>query len=155
MSSTAWTVITAVSVLGIAAMYVLLRKPVKALAALCKGYQPPQLRFGWKKEDAFAGLEDEGMRIVKRFGLLYLPMLVFVSLALAVVALNAAQILWMRHAMYAFAAGGCLLGAAETLMLSASRGLRAASVIARIKWALLAVWTLGMFAGLVMKGWAL
>ena len=155
MSSTAWLVVTAAAIVGTVGMYILLRRPVKTLSALCKGYQPPQLRFGWKAEDAAAGLDAQGLQVLGRFSLLYLSMVFFAGLALAVVTHNAAQMVWMRHAMYALAAGGCLLGAVETLMIGAGSGLAAASVVGRIKWALLAVWTLGMFAGLVMKGWAL
>ena len=92
--------------------------------------------------------------VERSVALLMIPLLFYIALALAVTTHNAAAHAWMRCAMYALAAGGCFAAVVETLLLYAGCG-KAAPVAGWIKWALLAVWTLGMFAGLVLKGWAL
>ena len=139
MSQTAWTAVTVIAVLGAAAMYAVLRKPIKQMDGL-----PPQLCFGYEKT-----AQPE-----RRFSLLFAVMLFFAGLVMAVVAHNAADILWIRHAMYALTALGCAAGLAETLLVACGK-LRPASVCARVKWACFAVWTLGMFAGLFIRGWAI
>ena len=139
MSQTAWTVVTVIAVLGTVGMYAVLRRPIRQMDGL-----PPQLCFGYEK----TAQPDQ------RFSLLFAVMLFFAGLAMAVVAHNATDILWMRHAMYALTVLGCAAGLAETLLVAAGK-LRPASVCARAKWACFAVWTLGMFAGLLIRGWAL
>ena len=139
MSQTAWTVVTLIAVLGSMGMYAVLRKPIKQMDGL-----PPQLSFGYEKT----------VQPDRRFSLLFAVMLFFAGLVMAVVAHNATDILWIRRAMYALTALGCLAGLIETLLVAAGK-LRAAAVCAKAKWACFAVWTLGMFAGLFIRGWAI
>lgn len=139
MSQTAWTVVTVIAVAGSIGMYLLLRGRIRQMDGL-----PPQLCFGYEK----TAQPDRG------FSLLFALMLAFAALVMAVVAHNAAEILWMRHAMYGFTLLGCTAGLAETLLVVCGR-LRGAAVCARVKWACFAVWTLGMFAGLFLQGWAI
>ena len=139
MSQTAWTVLTVIAAAGSAGMYLVLRRQIRQMDGM-----PPQLCFGYEK----TAQPD------RHFSLLFAVMLFFVGLVMAVVAHNAAEILWMRHAMYGLTFLGGAAGLAETLLVAASK-LRGASVCARAKWACFALWTLGMFAGLFIRGWAL
>ena len=148
MSQTMWTITTVIAVLGLALFGLILKKLHKAYKEIDEKYQPLQLQFKYSAAD----VKDEPAD--KRFSLLFMPMLFYVGLALAVAAHNAASYAWMRYAMYGLAAAGCFAGFAETLLLAFGRG-KAAPVCGRIKWICFAVWTLGMFLGLFLRGWAL
>lgn len=157
MSQTAWNILTAVTVVGVCVFGFILSCLSKRLRALDKAYQPPHLRFGYRPETLVAEIPEGGEPIVHRFGVLFVPTLVFAALTMAVVAHNTAGILWIRYAMYACTAAACLFGEIETLLLFShrERTLRTAFVLGWIKWGLFAVWTLGMFAGLFIRSWSL
>lgn len=148
MSQRMWTLVTIIAVLGAVLFGVVLHRLYKAVRKVDETFEPVQLRFRYKAEDAVlsAGLF--------RFSLLFVPMLFYVGLCMAVVAHNAATTVWMRHIMYGLTAGACLSGAVETLLVAVGKP-KAAPAFGLIKWALGAVWTLGMFAGLLLRGWAL
>lgn len=148
MSQRMWTLVTVIAVLGAVLFGVVLHRLYKAVRKVDETFEPVQLRFRYKAEDAAltAGLF--------RFSLLFVPMLFYAGLCMAVVAHNAATTVWMRHIMYGLTAGACLCGTVETLLVAVGKP-KAAPVFGLIKWALGAVWTLGMFAGLVLRGWAL
>lgn len=148
MSQTMWTIATILAVLGLVLFGLILKKLHKAYKEIDPKYQPLQLQFKYAASDVKSDPID------KRFSLLFAPMLFYVGLALAVVSHNAATHAWMRHAMYAAAAAGCFGGFAETLLLAFGRG-KAAPACGLIKWGFFALWTLGMFIGLFLKGWAL
>ena len=148
MSQRMWTLVTAIAVLGAVLFGVVLHRLSKAVRKVDETFEPVQLRFRYKAEDAAltAGLF--------RFSLLFVPMLFYAGLCMAVVAHNAATTVWLRHIMYGLTAGACLCGTVETLLVAVGKP-KAAPAFGLIKWALGAVWTLGMFAGLVLRGWAL
>lgn len=148
MSQHIWTLVTVIAVLGAVLFGVVLHRLYKAVRKVDETFEPVQLRFRYKAEDAAltAGLF--------RFSLLFVPMLFYAGLCMAVVAHNAATTVWMRHIMYGLTAGACLCGTVETLLVAVGKP-KAAPAFGLIKWALGAVWTLGMFAGLVLRGWAL
>ena len=150
MSQTLWLIATIIAVLGLCVFGMILIRLYKAYKAADPQYEPFQLRFRYAACDVPERPADA------RFSYLFIPMLFYVGLAMAVVTHNAAAIRWMRYAMYGLTA---LAGAAalpETLLLARGRRCaRAAGVCGVIKWACFALWTLGMFAGLVMKGWAM
>jgi len=150
MSNTLWLIATVIAVLGLIVFGLVLRRLYKAYRTVDGSYQPFQLRFKYAADDVPQKAQDA------KFCYLFIPMLFYVGLAMAVVAHNAAQLAWMRYAMYGLTALGCLLGLVETLLLAQGRRCAAAaSVCSLLKWACFAVWTVGMFAGLFMKGWAL
>lgn len=155
MSATLWMITTIAAAAGMLVCYLLLKKPLKALDQVSKGYQPPQIRFRYAQKDIFADLDAQGRRMLQRFSLLFVPTLFFASLCMAAVAHNAAEAAWMRHTMYALTVCGCLTGFVETLLIAGGRGVKAAPVCSLIKWACFAVWTVGMFAGLIIRGWAM
>lgn len=148
MSQRMWTLVTVISVLGAALFGVVLYRLYKAIRKVNETFEPVQLRFRYQPENAALTVGSF------RFSLLMLPMLFYAGLCMAVVAHNAATILWMRHIMYGLTLGACLSGAVETLLVAAGKP-KAAPVFGLIKWILFAVWTLGMFAGLFLRGWAL
>jgi len=148
MSQTMWTIATILAVLGLVLFGLILKKLHKAYKEINPEYQPLQLQFKYAASDVKSDPID------RRFSLLFVPMLFYVGLALCVVSHNAAAHAWMRQIMYLFAAAGCFAGFAETLLLAFGRG-KAAPACGLIKWCLFAVWTLGMFIGLLLKGWAL
>lgn len=148
MSQTMWTVATILAVLGLVLFGLILKKLMKAYKEIDPKYQPLQLQFKYTSSDV------KPEPIDRRFSLLFIPMLFYAGLALAVVAHNAANHIWMRYAMYSLTAAGCFAGFAETLLLAFGRG-KAAPVCGLIKWGCFGVWTLGMFIGLFLKGWAL
>lgn len=157
MSQLAWNILTALTAALLVLWGLYLQKLHKRIQAFDKAFLAPQLRFAYTKEEMFASvgkLGPEGHRLLKRFGWLFLPMLVLAGLAMAVVAHNAADIRWLRWAMYGFTAAGCVLGALETLCLEGG-GIRTASLFGRVKWVCFGVWTVGMFAGLFIQSWAL
>lgn len=147
MSQTMWTAATVVAVLGCGLFGWILKKLIKAYKEVDEGYQPLQLQFKYAASDVKG--ED------RRFSLLFVPMVFYVGLALAVVTHNASAVAWVRQAMYVLAAAGCFFAFVETMLLAFGRAKAAAPVCGLIKWGCFAVWTLGMFAGLVLKGWAL
>ena len=157
MSQTAWTIVTVVAVAALVGVGLLLSRLHRRLRALDAAFLAPQLRFQYTKEEMFAAVTkigQDGHRILKTFGWWFLPMLAACALAMAVVAHNAATIRWMRWAMYALTAAGCAAGVWETLCLEFGK-IKAASILGRVKWAFFAVWTVGMFAGLFIRSWAL
>ena len=146
MSQTMLTAETVVAVLGCGLFGWILNKLIKAYQKVDEKYQPLQLQFKYTASEVKG--ED------RRFSLLFVPMLFYAGLALAVVTHNASAVAWVRQAMYVLAAAGCFFGFVETMLLAYGRA-KAAPVCGLIKWGCFAVWTLGMFAGLVLKGWAL
>ena len=152
MSSTMWTVTTVCAVLGAAGMGWWLRLIHRSIAAEMKGYQAPQLRFRYTAKqlsEEFAVLGDEKCKLLRRFDLLFVPMLVFAGLCMAVVAHNAAGIAVIRRIMYALTCAACFFGFAETLFLTAqTRCAKAASACSLIKWIFFGVWVALMFVSL-------
>ncbi len=152
MSSTVWLVITVCAVLGAAGMGWWLRLIHRRITKEHKDYQAPQLRFRYTAKqlgDEFAALGTDKCRLLRRFDLLFVPMLVFAGLCMTVVAHNAAGIAVIRRIMYALTAAGCFFGFAETLLLMAqSKCAKAASACSLIKWVFFGVWVVLMFVSL-------
>ena len=148
MSQTMWTIATVIAALGLGLFGVILNRLFKAYKQVDETYQPFQLRFRYAAKD----IPEEP--VDRRFSLLFVPMLFYAGLAMAVVAHNASAMVWLRWTMYALTAAACFAGTVETLLLWARKS-AAAPVFGLIKWGCFAVWTAGMFAGLLLKGWAL
>ena len=98
MSQTMWTVTTVVAVLGCVLFGWILKKLIKAYQKVDENYQPLQLQFKYAAADVKG--ED------RRFSLLFVPMLFYAGLALAVVTHNASAVAWVRQAMYVLACIG-------------------------------------------------
>ena len=154
MSNTMWMIITIAAVLGAAGMGYALKRIHKKLSDKVPGYQAPQLRFRYTEEDfrkESPKLGPEGRRVLKLFDKLFVFMLVFAGLCMAVVAHNAARIVWIRYGMYGLTAAACAFGFLETMFLTAEkRGAKAASVCSLIKWVLFGVWVACMFISLFL-----
>lgn len=155
MSKTFWIVITVSAVAGACGMGFWLRCMHKKLA----GFTAPQLRFryhGAELSEEFAQLDAENSKRFVRFSLLFVFMLVFAGLCMAVVAHNAAHITIIRRIMYGLTAAACGFGFLETMMLAAKARLaKAASACSLIKWALFGVWVALMFVSLFITSTAL
>lgn len=154
-----WTGLTALSVAGILLFGWLLRKRYMALQEWKKGYQPPQMRFAYDLSAVKAEWDEMGAdqhTLLRQFDWLFVPMLFYVGIALAVVTHNAAQYPWMEWLMYAFAVAGTLLGMMETVLLVAEQlALKAARACSLMKWICFGIWVVGMFAGLFIRSAAL
>lgn len=159
MSQTMWIIVTVVAMIGAVGMGLWLKNIHRKLSDQVQGYQAPQLRFRYTEADFRAEspkLGPEGRRVLRTFDRLFVVMLVFVGLCMAVVAHNAAQFQWLRWGMYGLTAAGCAFGALETLLLTAEKkGAKAASVCSLIKWICFGVWVACMFAGLFIQSAAL
>lgn len=159
MSNTMWIVVTIVAVAGAVGMGLWLKAIHRKLSGKVAGYQAPQLRFRYTEADFRAEsprLGPEGRKVLRTFDKLFVVMLIFAGLCMAVVAHNAAQQQWLRWAMYGLTAVGCAFGELETLILLAEKkGAKAASVFSLIKWICFGVWVAGMFIGLFLKSSAL
>ena len=154
-----WTGLTVLSVAGILLFGWMLRKLYKQLQAKKEGYQPPQMRFRYSGQEIGAEcnkLEKDGCLILQRFDWLFVPMLFYVGMALAVVTRNIAQYQWMAWAMYSLSILGCLLGMTESVLLVSEKlTAKAASVCSLLKWICFGIWVVGMFAGLFIRSTAL
>ena len=155
MSSTLWLITTVAAIAGALGMGLVLKNLHKQLVSAFSGFQAWQLRFKYTSQDVKSDWEKLGSAqpCMKRFCLLFVPMLFFAALCMAVVAHNAAEIRWMRHSMYGLTALACAFGCAETLLLPGRA--KTAAVCSLAKWACFAVWTAGMFAGLFIRSAAL
>lgn len=154
MSSTLWTIVTIAAVVGAVGMGLILKSLHKQFSAVISGFQAWQLRFKYTEKDVVEARAQLGSSISK-FSLLFVPMLFFAGLCMAVVAHNAAEMRWLRHTMYGLTALACLFGCAETLLLTGKKSAKAAPVCSLLKWACFAVWTAGMFIGLFIRSAAL
>ena len=154
-----WIGLTVLSVAGIVMFGWLLRKRYRALQEIQKDYQPPQMRFKYTQKDVESECEalgKQGRELLKQFDWLFVPMLFYVGMALAVVTRNAAQYEWMAWAMYSLSILGCLLGMAESVLLVSEKlTAKAASVCSLLKWICFGIWVVGMFAGLFIRSTAL
>lgn len=155
MSNTMWIVVTVAAVLGAVGMGLWLRAIHRKLTEKVPGYQAPQLRFRYTEADFRAEspkLGPEGRKTLRTFDRLFVVMLIFAALCMAVVAHNAAQFSWLRWSMYGLTAAACLFGELETLiLLSEKKGAKAASVCSFIKWIFFGLWVVCMFVGLFIK----
>ena len=154
-----WIGFTVLSVAGIVLFGLLLRKRYRALQEWKKDYQPPQMRFKYELDQINAEFDDMGDRehlLMRQFDWIFVPMLFYAAMALAVVTRNAAQYPWMAWAMYGLTAAGCVLGAVESVLLAAEkRAVRAASACSLLKWICFGIWVAGMFIGLFIRSSAL
>ena len=154
-----WIGLTVLSVAGIALFGWLLRKRYKALQEWKKGYQPPQMRFQYALDEMNAEFEEMGRReheLLRQFDWIFVPMLFYVDIALAVVTRNAAQYPWMGRVMYALAALAAVLGMVESVLLAGEKlTIRAARACSLLKWICFGIWVVGMFAGLFIRSTAL
>ena len=154
-----WTGLTALSVAGILLFGWLLRKRYMALQEWKKGYQPPQMRFAYDLSVMKAEWDEMGKdqhTLLRQFDWLFVPMLFYVGVALAVVTRNAAQYAWMEWLMYGLAIAGTLLGMMETVLLVAEQlAAKAARACSLMKWICFGIWVVGMFAGLFIRSAAL
>jgi len=154
-----WIGLTVLSVAGIALFGWLLRKRYKALQEWKKGYQPPQMRFQYALDEMNAEFDDMGDRehlLMRQFDGLFVPMLFYVGMALAVVTRNAAQYDWMGWMMYGLTAAGCVLGMLESVLLVGEKQtVKAARACSLLKWICFGIWVAGMFIGLFIRSAAL
>ncbi len=154
-----WIGLTVLSVAGIVLFGWLLRKRYRALQEWKKDYQPPQMRFKYTAEELAAEFDDMGKRehtLMRQFDGIFVPMLFYVGMALAVVTQNAAQYAWMAWAMYGLTVVGCVLGMAESVLLIGEKmTLKAARACSLLKWICFGIWVVGMFAGLFIRSTAL
>lgn len=154
-----WIWLTVLAVAGLILFGLLLRKRYRALQEWKKDYQPPQMRFKYELDQITAEFDDMGQRerlLMRQFDGIFVPMLFYVGMALAVVTHNAAQYPWMAWAMYGLTAVGCLLGVAESaLLLGEKRMMKAAKVCSLLKWICFGIWVGGMFVGLFIRSSAL
>jgi len=154
-----WIGLTVLSVAGIALFGWLLRKRYKALQEWKKGYQPPQMRFQYALDEMNAEFDDMGDRehlLMRQFDGLFVPMLFYVGMALAVVTRNAAQYDWMGWMMYGLTAAGCVLGMLESVLLVGEKQMvKAARACSLLKWICFGIWVAGMFIGLFIRSAAL
>ncbi len=148
MSQTMWYIATGVAVAGLLLFGLIMNKLYQKQRAVESAFQPLVLRFKYAASDVNPGVVE------KRFTWLFVAILFYVGLALAVVTHNASDFRWLRHTMYVFAALGCFAGVWESLFIIRSAA-KAAPVMNFLKWLCFGIWTLGMFAGLFIKGWAL
>ncbi len=148
MSQTMWIIATVIAVAGLILFGLIMNRLFKKQRAVDKTFEPLVLRFRYTKNDV------NPCEVEKRFTWLFVALLFYAGLALAVVTHNATDLRWLRHTMYTMAALGCLAGVLESLLII-RKSAKAAPVLSLAKWALLAVWTVGMFAGLFIRGWAL
>lgn len=152
-SDTLWLVIAIIGALGTAVCGFGLYALHKRLKAADEHFQSPQLRFRYTANESAAQLDtlgEGGKLLMHRFSLLMIPMMLEVLLVLLAVSNNAAQIEWMRTAMFGLSAVISLSGVIETLLIRFEKH-QPASLCSLIKWGAFAVWTLGMFAGLFIQ----
>jgi len=154
-----WIGLTVLAVAGLILFGLLLRRRYRALQEWKKDYQPPQMRFKYELETISAEFDDMGQReclLMRQFDGIFVPMLFYVGMALAVVTHNAAQYPWMAWAMYGLTAFGCLLGVAESvLLLGEKTTVKAARACSLLKWICFGIWVAGMFVGLFIRSSAL
>ena len=154
-----WIGLTVLSVAGILLFGWLLRKRVRALQEWKKDYQPPQMRFKYEPDAIRAEFDDMGDRehlLMRQFDGLFVPMLFYVGMALAVVTRNAAQYDWMGWMMYGLTAAGCVLGMLESVLLVGEKQMvKAARACSLLKWICFGIWVAGMFIGLFIRSAAL
>jgi hypothetical protein len=89
-----WMGLTVLSVAGILLFGWLLRKRLKALQEWKKEFQPAQMRFKYDLDEMNAELDEMGKReheLLRQFDWIFVPMLFYVGIALAIVTRNAAQ----------------------------------------------------------------
>ena len=154
-----WIGLTVLSVAGILLFGFLLRKRYMALQKIVKGYQPPQMRFKYSPKDIDTDCEalgEQGRTLLQQFDWLFVPMLFYAGMALAVVTHNAAQYVWLSWVMYGLAAVGVVLGMVESVLLVAETlAAKSASVCSLLKWICFGIWVVGMFASLFIRSTAL
>ncbi len=154
-----WIGLTVLSVAGIVLFGWILRKRYRAMQDIQKGYQPPQMRFKYTQKDVekeCEALGQHGCELLRQFDWIFVPMLFYVGMALAVVTRNAAQYVWMAWAMYGLTIAGSVLGMIESVLLVAEKaGAKAAAVCSRLKWICFGIWVVGMFVGLFIRSTAL
>ena len=154
-----WTGLTILSIAGIGLFGWMLRKLLKQLQTKKEGYQPPQMRFRYTHKEVEAEcqeLEENGCIVLQRFDWLFVPMLFYVGMALAVVTRNIAQYPWMAWAMYGLGSLACLIGMAESVLLVGQKTFaKAASACSLAKWICFGIWVVLMFAGLFIRSTAL
>lgn len=159
MMNRLWIGLTVMAVAGLLLFGLLLRKRYRKMQEIRKGYQPPQMRFRYTEKEIAEECEalgQQGRTLLRQFDWLFVPMLFYVGMALAVVTRNAAQYEWMAWAMYGLAIVGCLLGMIETVLLVAEKlAAKAASVCSLLKWICFGIWVAGMFVGLFIRSTAL
>lgn len=153
-----WIGLTVLSVAGLLLFGWLLYKRYKALQEWKKGYQPPQMRFQYSRKEMEAEFDDMGQRehlLMRQFDGIFVPMLFYAAIALAVVTRNAAQYAWMAWLMHGLGIAACLLGMAESLLLLAQKQfLKAAGACSLLKWICFGIWVAGMFIGLFIRSTA-
>ena len=154
-----WTGLTVLSVAGILLFGWILRKLYKQMQAKKEGYQPPQMRFRYRAQDLEAEWDDfspKAHALLREFDWIFVPMLFYVCMALAVVTRNAAQYPWMAWAMYGLAGAGTLFGMAESVLLVFEKlTAKAAGACSLLKWICFGIWVVGMFVGLFIRSTAL
>ena len=154
-----WMGLTVLSVAGILLFGWLLRKRLKALQEWKKEFQPAQMRFKYDLDEMNAELDEMGKReheLLRQFDWIFVPMLFYVGIALAIVTRNAAQYPWMGWVMYGLSAAGCVLGMLESVLLVGEKlTLKAARACSLLKWICFGIWVVGMFAGLFIRSTAL
>ena len=154
-----WIGLTVLSVAGILLFGWLLRKRYQALQEWKKGYQPPQMRFRYTKNELAAEYDEMGPRerlLMRQTDWLFVPMLFYAGMAMAVVTRNAAQYEWMAWIMYGLTAAGVFLGMAESVLLLGEKLLaKAAGACSLLKWICFGIWVAGMFIGLFIRSTAL
>lgn len=152
-NDTLWLIVTLVGALGAGVCGFGLYSLHKRLKAVDEKCQCPQLRFRYTADESAAQLDtlgEGGRALMRRFSLLMVPMMLEVLLVLLAVSNNAAQLEWMRLAMFALSVAVSLAGVAETLLIRFEKH-RFASLLSLVKWGAFAVWTLGMFIGLFIQ----
>ena len=154
-----WMGMTVLSVAGIVLFGWLLRKRLIALQKQHRGYQPPQMRFGYDPAALtreWDGMDAQARALLVQFDWLFVPLLFYVGVAMAVVAHNTASLRWMAWAMNALAAAAVVCGMAESLLLLGEKlTVKAAKVCSLVKWICFGLWVVGMFAGLFLRSAAL
>lgn len=154
-----WIGLTVLSVAGILLFGWLLRKRYQALQEWKKGYQPPQMRFRYTAQELNAEWNEMGSRehtLMRQFDFIFVPMLFYIGMALAVVTKNAALYEWMAWVMYGLSIAGCVIGMLESVLLAGEKfTAKAAGACSLIKWICFGIWVVGMFAGLFIRSTAL
>lgn len=154
-----WIGLTVLSVLGILLFGLLLRRRYRALQDWKKEYQPPQMRFRYTEKELsaeFDAMDSRAHVLQRQFDWLFVPMLFYVGMALAVVTRNAAQYAWMAWVMHGLTIAGILLGMLESvLLLLEKQAAKAAGACSLIKWICFGIWVVGMFVGLFIRSTAL
>ena len=169
MNNALWILLTVLASAGaIVSLYFMTRKLTPALVSLDKGFRMPDMRLHYDAQtlfDCFAGVGADGQRLMERYWRTDFGFIACFLAIMVIVTRNNVSIAFLKPVMYAAAALRAVLDATENLIflrVSAAYPLkrldRLANVggyVTTVKFAMLGIWLLGLFASLLLRGMAM